>query len=111
MTAIGRLDRLLSIERNTPTTNDLNEEVDSWAEAFKTWAERKDVSDGESVAAGVLGSSQMSRFVIRSDSLTRTITPKDRISYDGDLWNIKGVKETNRGRRRFLELTAVRDLD
>lgn len=108
---IGRMDRLLSIERNTPTTNELNEEVDSWAEAFKTWAKRRDVSDSEGVAAGVLGSSQMTRFVIRSDSLTRSITPKDRISYDGDLWNIKGIKETPDGRRRFLELTAVRGLD
>lgn len=108
---IGRMDRLLSIERNTPTTNDLNEEVDSWAEVFKTWAKRTDVSDGESIAAGVLGSAQMSRFVVRSDSLTRSMTPKDRINYDGDVWNIKGIKETAHGRRRFLEITVARDTD
>jgi head-tail adaptor len=50
----------------------------------------------------------MSRFIIRSSSVTKTVTPVDRINYDGHIWNIKGAKETAEGRNRFIEITAVR---
>ena len=75
------------------------------------WAERNDLSDGERVAAGQVGSYLMSRFKIRSDSQTRTVTAKDRLSHDDAFWNIKGVKEAKGGRSRFIEITAVRDAD
>lgn len=107
----GDLDRRITIERFTSTKNEFNEPVETWAPLATVWAQRKDVSDGEKFAAGQVSSSLRSRFVIRSSSTTKTITPVDRISYDGALWNIHGVKETEQGRNRFIEITAVRNAD
>ncbi len=111
MPGAGSLDRRIVIERFTSVPNDLNEPVETWATFITVWASRSDVSDGENVAAGQVGSSLRSRFVIRSSAAAKTVTPVDRISYGGGVWNIHGVKETKDGRNRFIEITAVRDTD
>lgn len=112
----GELDRLIHIQRASVTTNAFNEAVETFADLFSTWARKDDVSDGERIAAGQLGSSLVSRFKVRSSNNTRSITPQDRIRYGGTaaaphVWNIHGVKETRDGRRRYLEITAARDAD
>lgn len=111
MSGAGDLDRRIIVERFSATTNGLNEEVKTWATFINVAAGRSDVSDGERFAAGQVGASLMSRFKIRSSINAKTVTPEDRISYDGDLWNILGIKETKEGRNRFLEITAVRRQD
>lgn len=107
----GALDRRITFERYTSVADALNEEVKTWAALATRWARREDVSDGERIAAGELGAYQVSRFVVRSDDVTRTINPKDRISYSGSLWNIQSAKETSHGRRAFIEVRAVRAAD
>lgn len=111
MPGAGKLDRRTTVQRFTSTRNDLNEEVRTWADLTTVWAQRRDASDGERFAADQVGSYLMTRFVVRSSSVTRAVTPVDRIEYDGTLWNIKGVKETIQGRNRFIEITAVKDND
>lgn len=111
MPAIGALDRRITVEREGETGRDeFNEPVYVWSAVATVWARRRDASDGEREASGQVGSSLVSRFVIRSTSVSRTFTPKDRLSYQG-LWNIQGIKETSEGRLRFLEITAVKDTD
>ena len=44
-------------------------------------------------------------FVFRDDSVTRTITPADRISFGGRLYDLKAVNEL--GRRRGVECVGV----
>lgn len=108
----GTLDRRITIERKQATsTNAFNEEVVSWSPFLTVWAARHDVSDGEKLAAGSIGSFLRTRFVIRATSLSRSVTPVDRISYAGAVWNIHGVKEADRGdmRGRFIEITAVKE--
>ncbi len=110
----GQLDRRITIERFGTATNSFNEEVESWFDFTTVWAGRKDVSDGERYAAGVVGSFLMTRFRVRSSTKTRSIMPKDRIKYGGDpenpdIWNITGAKETKEGRGRYIEITATRD--
>lgn len=117
MPGAGRLDRRITIQRSSATTNDFNEQVAAFADLFTVWARRLDAADAEAMAAaGQVGSFRRSRFVVRSSNNTRSITPKDRIRYGGTAdaphhWNIEGVKETGEGRRRYLEITAVRDAD
>lgn len=108
--AAGGLDRRIVIERATVTHNALNEQVEAWDTYASVWAKKTDVSDGERNAAGQVGAFLVSRFVIRSSTTTRAIKPSDRIRFQG-LWSIQGVKETQRGRNRFLEITAVKDAD
>lgn len=110
MPGAGDLDRRIVIERATSTTNSFNEPVLTWGTYATIWASRSDVSDGERNAAGQVGSYLMSRFVIRSSPTTRAIKPSDRVSYDG-IWNIHGIKQTQDGRNRFLELTCAKDAD
>lgn len=109
--AAGKLDRRIVIERATTTFDAFNSPVETWAPLLTVWAERKDVSDAEKVSAGQVSSMLMSRFVIRSSVAAKGVTPKDRVSYDGAVWNIFGIKETPHGRNRFLEITAGRNLD
>ena len=107
----GSLDRRITVQHATTTTNDYNEDILSWHDLAKVMAARRDVSDMEKFTSGQTGSALVSRFVIRYSGLTKTITPVDRILHDDVVWNIKGIKEVSEGRKRFLEITAVRDLD
>lgn len=111
MTTAQQLDRRITIQRATTAPDEFNEPVQTWADLATIWAARRDVSDGEKFAAGQVGSSLQSRFIIRHSSVSKTITPVDRLAYDGAVWNIMGIKETQDGRRRFLEITAARDAD
>lgn len=111
MVGAGKLDRRITIERFTPTRNEFNEPVETWATLATVWAQRKDSSDvvkTELLGAEQMGAYLLTHFVVRSSSVTKTVTPVDRINYDGHTWNIKGTKETAEGRNRFIEITAVR---
>ena len=112
MTKAGDLDRRIVIERMTKTVDEFNSPVETWAPFITVWAQRKDSSDRarrEILAAEQVGSFLLSHFVIRSSSQAKTVTPTDRINYDGHIWNIKGTKETSEGRNRFIEISAVRE--
>lgn len=111
MITANDLDRKITIQRVTSVPNEFNEPVETWTDFFTCRAMRRDVSDGEKFAAGQIGSSIRSRFVVRSSSETRTVTPTDRLVHDGAIWSIHGVKEADEGRHRFIEITAVRDTD
>ncbi|MEW7009493.1 phage head closure protein [Lentilitoribacter sp. EG35] len=113
MAGAGKLDRRIIIERNTGSgVNEFNEPDDNWEKFTTVSAERKDVSDSEKISAGQVNATRMSRFVIRSSQKSRTIDAKDRINYDGTLWDIKGKpKETLHGRSRYLEITAIAQAD
>jgi len=105
------LDRSITVQRFTSMPNEFNEPVETWANYVTVRAKRSDVSDGEKFAAGQVGSSLRARFTIRSSTEARTITPVDRIVHESKTWSIHGVKEANEGRRRFIEITAVKDAD
>ncbi|MDE3797599.1 head-tail adaptor protein [Sinorhizobium meliloti] len=107
----GDLDRKIVIQRSTEVPNEFNEPVLTWLDFVSRRALRRDVSDGEKFAAGQVGSSLAARFVIRSDTQTRTVTPVDRLMHEGHVWSIHGVKEADEGRFRFIEITAVKDSD
>lgn len=111
MTKASDFDRTVTIQRFTSVPNEFNEPVETWADYFTCRAMRRDVSDGEKFAAGQVGSSLRSRFVVRSSSETRTVTPVDRLVHEGATWSIHGVKEADEGRYRFIEITAVKDAD
>jgi SPP1 family predicted phage head-tail adaptor len=107
MIGAGQLDRKIIVERFTSTTNALNEQVKTWDTFITYRAKRTDISDGERYAAEQVGSFLMARFLIRSSFDSRTVTPLDRIDHDGKVWDIKGVKEADMGRERFIEITAA----
>ena len=105
------LDRKIIIQRFTSVPNEFNEPVETWTDFIICRAMRRDVSDGERFAAGQVGSTLRSRFVIRTSSKARTVTPTDRLVHEDAIWSIHGVKELAGEHRRFVEVTAVRDAD
>lgn len=110
--AAGKLDRRIAIERfNENGRNEYNEPIKTW-EAFTTISAKKtDLSDREKLSAGQVNSVRMSRFVIRYSTKSRTISPKDRIRFDGLIWDINGIKEVSEKRKRYIELTALAQSD
>ncbi|WMW56464.1 head-tail adaptor protein [Agrobacterium pusense] len=111
MTTAQELDRSIAVERSTETENELNEPVVTWSVFVKVRAKRRDASDGEKVSAGQLGATLMTRFVVRSSTMTRKVLPTDRIRHDERLWHILGIKQADEGRNRFIEISAITSVD
>lgn len=102
------LDCDITIRRYQQTgTDPLNTPIYDWADFITDRAKRRDASSREKFAAGQVGASLSTYFVVRSSPETRTITPEDRLVHEGRTYNITDVKEANEGRLRFLEITAV----
>jgi len=99
----GGMDRRVTFSRATVTNTGLGL-TEAWADLGTVWASRKDVSDGEKAAAGTMQAVVVARFVVRSSTFSRGLTPKDRLTEGGRTFQITGIKEM--GRRDFLEITA-----
>jgi SPP1 family predicted phage head-tail adaptor len=109
MTAAGDLDRRITIERSEIVGDDgFGNPIYEWGPLATVAASRADVSDTERVAYGTIISELVSRFVIRAGGAAASVNAVDRLAYEGDRWEILGVKETKQGRNRFLEITAVK---
>lgn len=106
----GALDRRITIQRSTRTPDGGGGYTVAWQDLATVSAARIDVSDAEKYAAGRLVSVKLSRFTVRSSSLTRTITAADRFTHESLTWNIDGIKETRDGRKSFLEITGMAEL-
>lgn len=100
----GALDRRISIERATVTSNAYGEPVQTWAAIANVWAACEDVSDGERWRAAEVSATISHRFRIRWSDAVSTVNAKDRIRYDGRVFDIHHVKELSR--RAGLEITA-----
>lgn len=99
----GRLDRRITLRRKVDTNTALGV-TEAWSDLATIWAGRKDVSDGEKTAAGMVMASIVSRFVVRSSELTRGLTAKDQLIEGGKTFRVIGIKELDR--RGYLEITA-----
>lgn len=100
----GPMDRRITLERFSTTYNEFNEPIEGWTELATRWASKEDVSDGEKLRAAQVGATITSRFRVRWDTVTSTLTAADRLTYDGDVFSIIGTKEI--GRREGIEITA-----
>jgi SPP1 family predicted phage head-tail adaptor len=101
----GALDARVAILRATSTPNALNEPVDTWSTLATVWADARPVSDGERWAAGQTLADQAVRFTVRWSTMAASITPKDRLLYQGRTYDIQGIK--NLGRNSLREITAT----
>lgn len=107
----GELDRRVTIlEYSWDETDEYGSPIISYTPIGTVWAKRTDLSDSERVAAYGIVASIVTRFIVRSTELTRSINPADRLDHDGKEWNITGIKEAKFARHQFLEVTATADL-
>jgi SPP1 family predicted phage head-tail adaptor len=96
----GKLDRRITIQRQTVTQDSYGQDVVTWTDLATVWAEVGAVRGIERFAAMQTVAEVDTRFVIRH----RDVGPKDRISYGGRTYDIKSVIEI--GRREALEIHA-----
>ncbi len=104
-TALGDLDKRIAIMRAGKVDNGMATVDGEHTEIGRRWAKKTDVSDGEKMQAGENASLLTSRFLVLSDSLTRTITGEDRIAYKGRTYFVTGVKEAGE-REDAIEITT-----
>lgn len=105
----GDLNRRITLERATYTTNELNEKVPTWNTLAVVWASKKDVSDSERLAAAEVRAAITTRFQIRLSNKTADLDAKDRINFQGRIYEIFSVKEI--WRNTGLEITAAARMD
>ena len=100
----GPLDRRITIERATATLDGFGGESPVWSRLVVLWASVTPISDGERFRSDERAADITTRFVVRRSDLTKTIDAKDRIIFDGRIYQIYGVKEI--GFRDGVEITA-----
>ena len=110
----GRDIKVTFLRRDGDARNAFNEIDDSDAAYLPVgaaFAARNDVSDAEKIAAGQEISVRWARFVMRSNTKTRSLTGGDRLLTPDGVWNVKGAKPASGGRNRLIEVTAERKED
>ena len=98
----GKLNEKITIQTPPTAKDDGGELTGSWTDVSSPWAQLKPASSSESKAEGGDVVTDTTVFVIRYRS---GITPKMRISYGSDYWQIVGIQK--KGRNEYLELTAI----
>lgn len=102
MIEAGDLDRRITIERATTTTDDFGADTQTWAPLATVWASYKPISDSERMRAAEVGATITARFQIRWG---HDVDVEDRLIFEGRVMSIVAVKEI--GRREGQELTAA----
>ena len=113
----GRLDRLVQFRRAQVVDDGFNSSL-KWDDAAPEndnhgtliHAEKTDVSDGERWRASEVSAMITTRFIVRYSAFTADISPKDRLTCEGETYEVSGIKE-DKGRRRWLEITASARVD
>lgn len=102
----GNRDRLVTIERNSGTTeNAFGEVVENWASYCTAWCEVIYGSGQERRDAGLEGADQPATFRTLASTETLAVTVADRINFDGFYWDITNVSPLDRD---GVEWTAIR---
>jgi SPP1 family predicted phage head-tail adaptor len=102
----GDLDRRITILRAQSEDDGMASVPGEMKPIAKRWAKKTDVSDGERMRAAEQGQEITSRFLVRNDTLTRTITGKDVLICEGRVYAVSGTKEYG-GRGVGIEITGT----
>lgn len=99
-------DKLVTFQRDTPTTDGYGGEVSDWRDLCREWAKITFGTSQERRAAAQEQATVTATFQVPRNGNTATLTAKDRISFEG-LWDIVSAvpsRELNVG----IDITATR---
>jgi SPP1 family predicted phage head-tail adaptor len=102
--AAGRRDRKITFERAVITQNEYGEDIETWSEAFSEWAYPFYGKANERREAAADRSEMPITFSVLANTNSLSITARDRIRYDGLIWNIEGVAPVSLAE---IEITAI----
>lgn len=103
----GDLKYRITIQRITSTTDPLGGETKEWADLASCYAAITFGTGKERRQAAQETASAPATFHIRRNSTTATLTPADRVSFDGSDWDIISAVPS-REFRADIDITAVR---
>jgi SPP1 family predicted phage head-tail adaptor len=103
----SKLRNSIAIQRETSTTDSVGGLVNTWATLTTVYAYIKPVSGSESVYSSRIDSSITHKIYIR---YLATVSPKQRVNYNGRLMNIKSVLNLEE-RNKWLELHCVEGVE
>lgn len=103
----GRRDKRIIFERAAIEQNDHGDDIEAWRFAFKRSAQVWMGKGSERREAAMEQGSQAATFGLLLDSMTRTLTLKDRIVWSGSVWDIESLAPDT-PKRGEIEITAVR---
>lgn len=103
----GSLDRSVDIMRASFADDGFSRNLDGYARVATRRARKLDLSDGERLRAGQQAQDLTTRFLMRWDAVTVTITARDRLACEGRTYDVVGAKEWGDRRRRYVEITAA----
>lgn len=106
----GDLDRTVVFQRSTIVDDGFRQEPVWSTHGGPVRAKKTELSDGERWRAGEVSAGVTTRFVVRYNSFTIELTPKDRLLCEGREYDITGIKEVG-ARHRWLEITAAARAD
>jgi len=93
----GKMDRRISVERATLTTNAYGERVETWAALATVWADvTYRVGGSESIQSEQIFSEQRVNFTIRYSNTLSNLKTSDRVTYNSEIYQIEGVQEIGR---------------
>lgn len=108
MTA-GKRDQLVTLHRYTATQDDYGEETQAWAPIGQEWAAIYWGRGDERRQAAMEQGAQPATFNLLSNTLTRSLTLRDRIAGDAGEFDIVGIAP-DFPKRGEIEVTATRSL-
>lgn len=100
----GKLNREVTLQRNAPVANALNEPVDNWVTVAVTRAARLNLSGAERVRAAEVGAVQMLRFQILWAREWSDLDATWRLLFEGAAFNVEDVTEI--GLHQGLDIRA-----
>ncbi|WP_282026855.1 phage head closure protein [Limimaricola cinnabarinus] len=92
----GSLRDRITIQRQTETTDDYGNTVGAWADLVSVWADVRETTGKEKVAAGRVEASRTATIRVRKSSATAGITEADRLTARGETWNIRSIAQADR---------------
>jgi SPP1 family predicted phage head-tail adaptor len=99
---IGAMDRRVTFQRKTVTTDSFGEEIETWANFVTVWAQVRAIRGMEYFTASQTVANVDTRFTIRHRN---DVTPLERITYKEKVYDIKAVVPL--GRNEALEIYAT----
>lgn len=103
----GDLDRRITIRRATTSVDPgSGQQIETWADLVTVWASWRRASARETLAAAELSAQVTDIFEVRWSAVTATVTPLDRVLYNGRTYDIAEATEIPRRKGMMLRGSA-----
>lgn len=92
---IGNLRHRVTLQRLTGERGAAGGANDTWQDIGLRWASVKPLSGREWVNAAAANTEISHDVMLRADSLTKTLTPRDRLLFGGRVFDIQAVRNVD----------------